>query len=444
MKEHRPTPPWLFALTGTPYGVPGAFTAVVTPYLAARAGADLELIGLFVSLLFIPPMVQFLFSPIVDFGPRRKYWLLLMAAVGAICLFAACQMKMPEHTWPFIGFAFLAQLSTGLIGCCNGGLMATGMTDAKRGKAGGWYNVGNLAGGGLSGALAVYMTGHHYSATYVGAALATMMVVPALAALAIDEPPRTTEGTFGSAMRKLLREIKDTLWNRAGITGILLCLSPVGTAALANYFSGMAKTYVSHDIAAELAKLPVDQAAKLLDEKVSDLVAFVTGPVGQILTAAGALFGGFICDRTNRRAMYLLSGVLTAIVGLGMAFSPPSQMTFTVGGLLYALVTGFCYAAFTATVLETMGKDSKSAATRYSLFTASGNFAIWYVGLIDTRFASKYGVNGVVASDAVLNIAGVVVLGLVFWKLGSFGKSRHVPEPELPVAKVVDNREEQR
>jgi len=100
-------------------------------------------------------------------------------------------------------------------------------------------------------------------------------------------------------------------------------------------------------------------------------------------------------------------------------------MTFTAGALTYALVTGFCYAAFTATVLETIGSDDKSAATRYSLFTAAGNVGIAYVGLIDSRFEARHGVSGVVASDAVLNLAGVVVLGFVFWRLGSFGKSRH-------------------
>jgi len=136
--------------------------------------------------------------------------------------------------------------------------------------------------------------------------------------------------------------------------------------------------------------------------------------------------------------MYLLSGVLTAVVGLGMMVSSTSESTFIYGGLTYALVTGFCYAAFTATVLETIGKDEKSASTKYTLFTAAGNVAIAYTGFVDSRFAANHGVAGVVGCDAALNIAGVVVLGLVFWKLGSFGKSRHVPEPPLPVAKVID------
>ena len=397
------------------------------PYLAKRAGIELSTIAWFVSLLFVPTFCQFIYAPVVDFGPRRKYWLMIVAVLGAACLFTACQMELPEHKVAFLSFAFAAQTISGLVGSCNGGLMATLMTDAQRGKAGAWYNVGNLAGGGLSSALAVYLTGHGYSTTVVGGGIAMMMILPSLAAFTIDEPPRAPGGSLGATLSNLVREVKDVIWSRAGITGLLLCISPVGTAALSNYFSGIAEDYVRHDIGAELAKLPVEQAAKLLDTKVSDLLAFVGGPVGQGLTAFGALVGGFLCDRTNRRAMYLLSGLLTAAVGIGMAVSPASQSTFTVGALTYALVTGFCYAAFTATVLETIGHDAKSASTRYSMFTAAGNVAITYVGLIDSRFEKHHGVAGVVTSDAVLNIAGVLVLGLVFWRLGSFGKSRHMP-----------------
>jgi len=38
----------------------------------------------------------------------------------------------------------------------------------------------------------------------------------------------------------------------------------------------------------------------------------------------------------------------------------------------------------------------------------------------------------VVASDAVLNLIGVAILGLVFWRLGSFGKWRHPTELAAP------------
>ncbi|MEO8550119.1 MAG: MFS transporter, partial [Kofleriaceae bacterium] len=292
----RPTPSWLFALTGTPYGASGAFLGIIMPYLAKRSGADLDAISWYVTLLFVPSFLQFTYAPIVDFGPRRKHWLVLLSVIGAIALFAALQLDIHDQTGTFLGVALVAQFATSLVGSCNGGLMATTMTDAQRGKAGGWYNVGNLAGGGLAAALAIYLTGHGYTSETVGGVLALMMVAPALAALTIDEPARaTTETTFGQAIVKVWREVGDVLLSRSGLTGALLCLSPVGTAALANYFSAIADEYVRHDLAGTLAAMPVDQAKAFLDEKVADVVAFVTGPVGQILTTIGAVVGGFLC-----------------------------------------------------------------------------------------------------------------------------------------------------
>jgi hypothetical protein len=61
--------------------------------------------------------------------------------------------------------------------------------------------------------------------------------------------------------------------------------------------------------------------------------------------------------------------------------------------------------------------------------SAAANIAITYVGLVDTRFNDRHGVEGVIGSDAALNLIGVVILGLVFWRLGSFGKWRHPAEP---------------
>jgi len=230
----------------------------------------------------------------------------------------------------------------------------------------------------------------------------------------------------------MLRDVRRVLLSRAGATGLLLCLSPVGTAALTNFWSALAADYVRPELLGKMAELDPAAAKQLLDAKAAEVVAFVGGPIGQVLTALGALGGGYLCDRTNRRAMYLVAGGLTAVCGIMMALSPPSESTFVWGALAYALITGFCYSAFTATVLETIGEGAAAASTRYSMYAAAGNLAIAYVGLADTRFASEAHVEHVVWADAALNLGGVVVLGLVFWRLGSFGRTRHRPEPPGP------------
>lgn len=403
MTRSHPThpPPWLFVLCGTPYGVVGQFTGLVMPYATEHAGADLGSIGWYNTLLFVPTFLLFLYAPIVDLGPRRKHWLVIVSVIGAACLIASFQMKLPEQIPAYLAFGFAAQLISGLVGSCAGGLMASSMPDELRGRAGGWYNVGNLSGGGLFAAIAIAMIGHDVSPRLIGAVVAVMMVLPALGALWIDEPPRP-HAAPREVFRQTLREVGGVLLSRSGITGIALSLSPVGTAALANYFSGMSRPY----------------------QVGADVVAGVTG-FGMVgLNALGSFLGGILCDRFNRRGMYLVSGGLTAACGIAMALSPRTPSTYVIGVTTYALITGFCFAAFTAYVLETIGRSDRTAATKYSLFTAASNFAITYVGWVDTRFNERHGVEGVIASDAALNLLGVAVLSVVFWRLGSFGKRR--------------------
>lgn len=404
-------PPWLFVLTGTTYGVVGQFTGLVMPYATEHAGAQLGSIGWYNALLFVPTFLLFLYAPIVDIGPRRKHWLVIVSVIGAACLIASFQMKLPEQIPAYLAFGFAAQLISGLVGSCSGGLMAASLPDKLRGKASGWYNIGNLSGGGLFAAIAIAMIGHDVDPRLIGGVVAMMMVLPALGALWIHEPPQPRVPA-GVVFRQTLREVGGVLASRSGLTGIALSLSPVGTAALANYFSGMSRPY----------------------HVGPDTVALVTGLGGVGLNALGAFIGGYLCDRFNRRALYLVSGALTALCGIVMAVSPHVEATYVLGVTTYALATGFCYAAFTAYVLETIGQSDRTAATKYSLFTAASNFAITYVGWIDTRFNDSHGVSGVVASDAGLNLIGAIVLGLVFWRLGSFGKWRHTAEPAAVAA----------
>jgi PAT family beta-lactamase induction signal transducer AmpG len=413
-------PPWLFVVTGMPYGVVGSFAGSVMPYMTSQAGIDVGSIGWYGALLLVPPMLQFLYAPIVDIGPRRKHWLVLVSVIGALCLIASCLMPLPRHTGLFLAFAVVAQLISGLVGSCNGGILAASMPDELRGKASGWLNIGNLSGGGLSATVAIWMVGHGYDPAIIGATLAAMMVLPSLAALSIDEPTHA-QTPARDVFRQTLRDIEQVLFSKAGLTGIALCISPVGTAALTNYFSGMSGPYHAS----------------------ANTVALVTGLGNVVLTALGAGVGGYLCDRFNRRVLYLASGTMTAACGIVMALSPRTELTYAVGVATYALITGFCYSAFTATVLETIGRAGRAASTQYSLFVAAGNAAIAYVGLVDTRFHEHHGVEGVITSDAALNLAGVAILAVVFWRLGSFGKWRHpveklAPVTEVPVAPAVE------
>jgi MFS transporter, PAT family, beta-lactamase induction signal transducer AmpG len=386
MSAHRRTPSWMFGITSIPYGVCGAFIATLMPYLFANANISLQDIGWFASATMIPTWTNALYSPIVDLGMRRRSWLVLMSVLSAICLCLALLQPLPSGKGAFVLFTFMGQILNGLIGSCNGGLMANTLDDHERGKAAGWYNAGNLGGGAIGAGLILIMF-DHFGKTIIMLTLAATMILPSLAALLIHEELQVSE-EFGIHMRKMLREMWKTAKSRPGWTGMLFCISPVGTAALLNYFSGMAKQFHAQ----------------------TWTVALVNGALNGLITAAGSLIGGWICDRMDRKLAYLLSGALTALVGIGMALSPLSPTTYAVGVCIYFFVAGFCYASFSAVVLEAVGKAGKSASAQYALFLAAGNFAITYVGWADTRFVNPRHLLG---ADAGLNLAGVLVLGVV-------------------------------
>ena len=411
MNQHKHPPPWLFGIVGIPYGVGGSFVGIVMPFLASRAKIDIGEIGWFVTLLFVPPMIQFLYAPIVDVGPKRKHWLVIVSALGAASFTAAFVMPLPERKLEFLMFGFFGQLITGLTGSCNGGLLALTIPDEKRGKASAYLNIGNLAGGALAAWGTIELLRRQVDPFLVGLAFGGMIVLPALPILIVEEAARERR-TMREVFADMWGGVKDVLLSKQGLTGIALCISPVGTAALTNYFSGMKDAFGASE----------------------KLVGFVSGPASAVLTAIGAAVGGWLCDAYNRRALYLVSGGLTALCGIVMALSPHTRDTYLWGVMTYNLITGFCYSAFTATVLETIGdKAGRAASMQYALFVAAGNVAIGYVGFVDTRFGGHVKmpngetqpiVENVIFSDATLNIIGVLILSFAFWKLGSFGKAR--------------------
>src|SRR6185503_6358274 len=104
-------------------------------------------IGWFTTLLFVPTWVQFLYTPVIDLFGSRRNWLIGLALLGALCFGGACAIPLATHLTAFLGLAFVGQVISGLVGSCNGALMATTIPDEHRGSAGAAYNVGNISGG---------------------------------------------------------------------------------------------------------------------------------------------------------------------------------------------------------------------------------------------------------------------------------------------------------
>jgi len=92
-----------------------------------------------------------------------------------------------------------------------------------------------------------------------------------------------------------------------------------------------------------------------------------------------------------------------------------TERTYIWGATTYLFVAGFCYASFSALVLEVVGKAGPTASTQYTLFTAAGNQAISYTNRIDGIGAARWGTRGMLRTDAAANFAGIAFLAVVMW-----------------------------
>jgi MFS family permease len=139
----------------------------------------------------------------------------------------------------------------------------------------------------------------------------------------------------------------------------------------------------------------------------ADTVALVTGVLGGVLSGAGCLLGGWICDRMDRKAGYVLYGVLQATCAVGMAFAPRSQPMYIFWTCLYAVITGLTYAGFTAFVLEAIGTGA--AATKYNVFASLSNAPIYYMTLVDGWAYARRGAVGMLNTEAAICILGLLL-----------------------------------
>jgi PAT family beta-lactamase induction signal transducer AmpG len=404
-RSHLPPPAW--AILTLPFGLAVGFASVAVPFVLRSRGVPMTLIATVSQAAALPHVIKPFWSPALDSGPRRRSWFFGSIGVCALGLAATALIppSMSERVGPFpllgvfTAALFVAQAGAATSGSAVLAMMALTVPDEQRGAASGWQTAGNLAGTAVGGALVAWMIAH-LSTTTTAMVLGAICALSALPATFIMEDPLPRRSA-ARLVGDLLGQVWRTLRARNGWTGLVICLSPVGAGALTNLFSALAKDYAPDDATAE------------------HLVIVVAGVLGGVVNVAGALLGGRLADRIDRRLAYALCGGLTAICAIGMLFGPASPSAFTVGCLAYQFANGLCYAVFYAFVLELVG-TREAVTTQIALFVGASNLAASYVTWLDgygydrakaiaPRWSSA-GRAGMLAMDVLATAAGLVVL----------------------------------
>jgi MFS family permease len=382
--------PWAFSVLILPLGMYVGFIWTALPFLLSKSGVTVEQISRMAGILQIPPVLMFLWTPAVDVRFRRRTWLVLAALSGAICVGVACPLIGPSHFNPLAVLLFLAGSVLALVYAACGGLMATAFSRSAQGKAAAWLTGGNF-GGGVAGAAFVLWLAQRASLPVIGIAMAGLMLLPALPAFTISEPPPASSYWFRGRFAEMRQECLAVLRSPRRRWSFLLLLAPGCTCAA----QPLLPAFASH--------FGVD----------ANGVLWINGVAGGAVLAAGSLLGLLVPGDWDRRLTYAGAG-LTNALGAIVLLAPNRPSFYFVGTLIYLLTAGFCQARAVALIMDVVGRDISDASTWFSALTAITNIPIAFMIWLEGRVFRDFGIHGLLWTDAAGNLLVFAIVAVVF------------------------------
>jgi PAT family beta-lactamase induction signal transducer AmpG len=379
--------PAVYLVLIIPFGLVNGFIAVTLGYLLGHAGVKAEGVAALVAISFIPQTWKFLWAPVADLTLTRKRWYALSAVLCAAGLATLGAIPAAAESLPLLSaVAFGASLATTFLAMSVESLMAYGTADAERGRAGGWFQAGNLGGFGIGGGAALWIAEHLPQPWLPGVTLGVVCLACCAALAFIDEPQKFERpaSVLGS-IAQVVRDLWGVVRSRPGFLALLICFLPIGTGAATNLWAAIAADWRAS----------------------ANTVALVTGALGGVASAAGCLVGGYWCDRMDRKKAYWVFGLAQAACAVAMAISPRTELMYIAYVMLYAFISGLTYAAFSAVVLEAMGLGA--AATKYNLFASLSNMPIAYITLVDGWAHTRWDAGAMLWTEAGIGVAAILV-----------------------------------
>lgn len=379
------TRPFYISILMLPFGISVGFATVTLPYILATKGFSVETIGGIVSIAVLANVWRFIWGPVADLTltARKWYWLALICCVGT--LLSLCFLPYSKQHVGLVTFiVFISQIAATFVMLPISIFMAVRIEEHHKGRAGGWYQAGNIGGVGLGGGAGIWLYAH-YGITPAVIALCGLMALSALPVLLIKDVPRRNGRTVGQEIKLMGRDLLSMVKKPIVVFIIIMLFMPIGTGAASNLWSAIA-----------------------LDWHVdADTVSLVTGVISGIIGALGCVTGGFITDRRGVWFGYLGAGVFCAVATALMAAFPYKPYVYITGVLAYNFGLGLLNAAFTTVILFAIGK--KDASTKYALLSSIGNLPVSYMTAVDGWAHDKGGSKYMLTIEAVLGILFVMI-----------------------------------
>jgi len=391
MSDPRRAHPIVFLVLILPFGAMSGYLTVAVAYLLTKSGVSVEQVAELVAVSFIPQTWKFLWASIADTTLNRKTWYVLAAIVSAAGIYLTGAVPATGgYIDVLYGVVLVSNVAVTFLAMAVESLMVYGTPPEEKGRAAGWFQAGNLGGGGLGGGAGLWMAENLPAPWMAGAVLAVACALCIVALAFVPEPPAPSRTE--RYWRRIVDVVSD-LWQvaraRPGLLALLICFLPIGTGAVSGLWSAVADDWHAS----------------------ADTVALVTGVIGGLVSAIGCLVGGYLCDRMDRKTAYALYGLLQAVCAIGMAIAPRTEAMYIVFTTVYAFISGLTYAGFSAVVLDAIGLGA--AATKYNLFASLSNMPIAYMTLVAGWAHTRWGPTGMLATEAVICILAILVFVVI-------------------------------
>ena len=158
VNAHKPVHPFLFTILILPMGVSSGYVSVTLGYLLSQAGVSVDKIAALVAATLLPHIFKFLWAPLVDTTLSFKRWYWMASIISSIGIIATGILPFKASSLPYLTvIVLLCQLAVTFLCMATEGLMAYDVPAALKGRAGGFFQAGNLGGMGFGGGLGLIL-----------------------------------------------------------------------------------------------------------------------------------------------------------------------------------------------------------------------------------------------------------------------------------------------
>lgn len=387
MQRVKSTIPLMTTLIGlyTAQSVTGSVVQTALPVVLRDAGMSLDQIG-FLSLLFLPWVLKFLWAPFVDrYGSMQKW--ILICQFGLIISYTVAAFFAPNiNLTALIPVVLIMTVFAATQDIATDANSVYSTTTYTRSLASGASTIGGylgfLIGAGLW--LWIYAKSGWAISMLTMAACVLLLTIPTLLAKSIKAKPKPEHSKRTASLRNILE-------NKILLRGLwLLLLWQIGVR-LANAMTG---------------PLLVDAALSLEE------IAWIRGTLSMLIGLGAAVCGTYLTHRIGAKAALLVSGLFLILICTGLAiwsFTPNASAAVLINlQLALSAATALSFVAMYAIIMNWC--TSSQVATDFAAVQSFDAMLAVLMGIAAGQIAEHSGYGPVFLMGALAVLCGIPLI----------------------------------